>query len=237
MVPLHIDQLPTSESDDIVITFHNTQGLLAHIDDVCVNSNLITSDLICLVETWLFRNDTPEILCLQHFDKPFIKSAQDNIEHTSKHNGGIAVYKKNHLQYATVEALAGSHLDHAIIVHHNVCIIGVYKPPKMLANLFIEQLNEILVHIAKYDNVIILGDFNENLLDRTKPQKICDYLQLQDFEQIISQPTTEGNSLIDHIYIKGIIKQSANAFVCPVYYSYHEVLKIIVKNGKYGIHD
>jgi hypothetical protein len=232
---LHIDQLPQINIDDISISFHNTQGLIAHIDDVRVNNNHISSDIVCLVETWLLQNYTPQILHLPNFDTPFVKHAQNNDDNTSKHNGGIAVYKRNNLQHATIEVLSSCDLDHAIIRHFNICIVAIYKRPKMLANVFIIELSKILSHIAKCTNVIIIGDFNENVTNKTIKHNICDYLQVNDFEQMIAQPTTEGNTLIDHVYIKGAIKQSSTVFVCPIYYSYHEVIKVIVRHAKHGI--
>jgi hypothetical protein len=45
-------------------------------------------------------------------------------------------------------------------------ICGLYRPPSLCDNIFIEDLNKTFDKIStKYDNIIIIGDLNYNYLD------------------------------------------------------------------------
>ncbi|VDI77551.1 ATP-dependent DNA helicase PIF1 [Mytilus galloprovincialis] len=41
----------------MTIAYHNIQGLVPHISDLKVNSDMVRADFICLTETWLTSND------------------------------------------------------------------------------------------------------------------------------------------------------------------------------------
>ena len=43
------------------------------------------------------------------------------------------------------------------------------------------------------------------------------------FKQLITFVTTEGGTLLDHLYVKGI---DIEVSLVPVYYSYHEAVRI-----------
>ncbi|VDI54290.1 Hypothetical predicted protein [Mytilus galloprovincialis] len=50
------------------------------------------------------------------------------------------------------------------------------------------------------------------------------------FRQLVSSPTTEGGTLIDHVYVKGCL--DTQVAIIPTYYSYHEALKIVIPNDE-----
>ena len=47
------------------------------------------------------------------------------------------------------------------------------------------------------------------------------------FSQLITFPTTEGGTTIDHVYVYGIQQNEINVSLLPTYYSYHDA--VIVK--------
>ena len=82
--------------------------------------------------------------------------------------------------------------------------IGAYKPPSMTGELFEADITIGLDKISeKYDNYVILGDLNFDMLEKSKGcklEKVCDVF---DLSNVIKGPTcfTSGNkpSLVDVI--------------------------------------
>ena len=74
-----------------------------------------------------------------------------------------------------------------------------------------------------------MGDFNDN----SAVSKSMENLMTQHgYSQIVSSPTTENGTLIDHIYIKDIDPTSVDIKVMPTYYSYHECICMRFKQGR-----
>lgn len=66
---------------------------------------------------------------------------------------------------------------------------------------------------------ILVGDLN---MDGNKKSITENFLQLfQGFTQLISKPTTEYNPLLDHVYVKNDLKESANCHVLGTFFSDH----------------
>jgi len=85
-------------------------------------------------------------------------------------------------------------------------IIGIYRsknkvPLQVLINTVNLSLDALLPESSSTTPVVILGDFNVNLLEESSSKKkLQKYFQQQrQFTQIISQCTTDYHSLLDHI--------------------------------------
>ena len=69
-------------------------------------------------------------------------------------------------------------------------ICGLYRPPSLCDNIFIEDLNKTFDKIStKYDNIIIIGDLNYNYLDDencTPLKTMCDVF---DYTNIVKKAT------------------------------------------------
>lgn len=68
---------------------------------------------------------------------------------------------------------------------------------------------------------IVAGDFNE---DARSKGPITSSLQSRGFEQKVHFSTTEGGTILDHIYVTdGIYVKVVKV---PVYFSYHDAVKV-----------
>ena len=67
-----------------------------------------------------------------------------------------------------------------------------------------------------------MGDFNENLFN--KSSKIKKLISENGYKQHVTCSTTESNTLIDHVYSKGL--GVLDVEVSPIYYIYHETIII-----------
>ena len=68
-----------------------------------------------------------------------------------------------------------------------------------------------------------MGDFNEDLLKRTS--KVYDLMMEYNYHQHINSSTTEGGTLLDLVFVRGM--DSVETEIIPIYYSYHEAIKIL----------
>ena len=105
-------------------------------------------------------------------------------------------------------------------------VVVVYKPPDTRQNVFYTEMNSITAQteLLDSDHTVFVSDFNINLMKASVPR--C----FQNYHQVITEPTTTSNTLIDHIYIKphpGTDKLTAS--VLPAYYSNHFPVFIAIK--------
>ena len=123
---------------------------------------------------------------------------------------GTAVYIKNDLNCAEVpQRFNFYNVEITIMVLSdsipNVHVIGSYRSKTYvkLSNL-IDALNHL--HSSKLTDcsipVVLLGDFNVNLMEQTTEQKALTKCLIKErgYTQLINQYTTDYHTLIDHIY-------------------------------------
>ena len=97
------------------------------------------------------------------------------------------------------------------VAQYKAVILGIYRPHSDTIENFSEQLEIMLLHnVSPTENVILIGDFNINLLDENVMaiENFQTTLQALHFLPIITKPTRTppptmpGNSaLLDHIWI------------------------------------
>ncbi|KAI8441229.1 hypothetical protein MSG28_014878 [Choristoneura fumiferana] len=71
-------------------------------------------------------------------------------------------------------------------------VIGTaYRPPWMNSDLFFDALSDSISSIPEYDHIILLGDFNINLLGKmdSKISKLHTFLSTFNLSQLITKPT------------------------------------------------
>ncbi|XP_030832915.1 uncharacterized protein LOC584759 isoform X5 [Strongylocentrotus purpuratus] len=217
--------------DGLCIMLHNIQGLKQHYVDLQCNPTFLNSDIICLTETWLSDKDDAFEIFLAHF-KLYHQSRYNSYSITSdsrqqfkdQSHGGVAVYSKN--EFSSRLDIKIDNLEFIaflVTCPVSVVIAVVYRPPTYRIKDFCECLNNLLEELHKVGTkCIVMGDFNDNLLKQSS--KIQDLMCNHGYTQHVKQSTTEGDTLIDHVYSKGL--PLVETQVIPIYYSYHEAIKI-----------
>ncbi len=166
-----------------------------------------------------------------HFHEKTRSAAYDRSEDVfaklkEENHGGVGIYHKEKvsmdLPCINIECVMCN------IEHLNTTVAVVYRPPSYNMPLFKEKLTTLVNEMnCLPGGKIILGDFNENLFNYSS---IHDLMQHFGFTQIVEKPTTENNTLIDHVYVKDIDLDKINIDIMPTYFSYHDcvVLKWLV---------
>ena len=97
----------------------------------------------------------------------------DNNFNLKEKGGGISIFIKNGIDYIIRNDLTNmlpfmeSCFIEICLNHKKFLIGGLYRPPDSNANLFTEKLNEMLEPLKNTFQIIIMGDFNIDLLKST----------------------------------------------------------------------
>lgn len=163
----------------------------------------ILPDIIVLSECWLSKTDA--IPSLKHYVN----------YHTSNHinqNDGIVIYVKSMLIHTIIEP---NILDTNCLVCKidsiKIAIIAIYRPPyNRNIDDFLVGLDDTLSSITKYENIILIGDTNINIIPERINSQGNEYLNLTAQHGLLpthSLPTRDKNCL-DHVLQKSSLEST-----------------------------
>ena len=162
-----------------------------------IKEHFIDFNILCFTETHL-NQDIPinELLLSQTFDIPYRKDR-------TNHGGGILVYINNDLTHARMPELE-VYCDESIWVKikakSEIFLIGVFYSPRTADVMFFNNLNLNLEKAFEMsNNIIILGDMNENLLNPNF-NNLRNILIINSLQNVISSPTRQ-QAILDPILI------------------------------------
>ncbi|XP_062609123.1 uncharacterized protein LOC134270887 [Saccostrea cucullata] len=221
-----------AESDCKRIVLHNIQGLPANFKEMKSDTRFQKANVICLTETWLQEQSSVQF-SLQGFR--FMHTLRKNSYDKSKelyskiqnsNGGGVGTYIHDGEEARQIDISVPNIEVVAFVFQENISVFTVYRPSSLIKDFFISSLEQLTNFIKREcENCIILGDFNENAVDDTGT--IQKFLNDHGFKQLVTFPTTEGRTIIDHVYVYGLQEYHIDVSLLPTYYSYHEA--IIVK--------
>lgn len=183
--------------DQLCLVHVNIQSMLTKLDILEVEMQYY--DIVVLTETWLSASVKDADIIIPNFDPPYRKDREGRL------GGGVAIYlrsglfshKRMNLFHNDLEALC----IEVTSKHHKFLISGYYRPPNTGIEYWdlIEQSFENLANSTIKD-IIILGDFNCNMMNNTPHNRINILSLSYNLTQLIDEPThfTEhSSSLID----------------------------------------
>ena len=195
----------------------NCQSINAKFDELKIKLHQWKSincefNAICLQETWLLENADTSLLQLDNYT--LISRGK-----TCSLHGGLLIYLRNDYKYANIltntksDIWEGQFINVSNELTKEKIIIGnIYRPPVDLNEnyqLFTDEFTFILNQLQKGKReVIILGDFNIDLLKTTTKPKIKEYLDsvmAHSFFPKITFPTRfseQNGTLIDNALYK-----------------------------------
>lgn len=149
-------------------------------------------DIMAINETWLRPgedNRAPIVPGYRFKHNPRPQSIR------SGRGGGVGFYIKNNIS-AKIR-IHPEHLDVEQIwlsfkLNGKHILIGTaYRPPWLDLDTFFDGLSQSAVALSPYDNIIILGDFNVNLLDSSSAssKKFYDFISQHKLKQIVECST------------------------------------------------
>ncbi|XP_073671989.1 uncharacterized protein [Paramisgurnus dabryanus] len=229
IMPPFITQSQT-ESLQFKLILHNVQGLIPHILDIRQDQRYFQADMICVTETWLKQSYFENDITLPGYSfNNKLRSLSYDTSHDvfaklkQKDHGGVGVYHKHKVKVDVV-SLPCINIECLMcsIEQLSTTVAVVYRPPSYNMDMFRQNLTNLIDQINSLQGgKIILGDFNENLANKST---IHDVMKDYGFTQVVEKATTEYGTLIDHVYMKDIDLDKINVDIMPTYFSCHECI-------------
>ena len=97
-------------------------------------------------------------------------------------------------------------------------VVSVYRPPSTPICKLTDELLKIVSKLKEIPTWIV-GDFNEDISIACK-RHCCSMLTINGFKQVVKKPTTDSETLIDHVYVSQ--KMTVTTDVTDCYYTDHD---------------
>lgn len=226
---------PNSQTSEngIKIYLHNIQSLGKHFNDLLKDIRCKNADIICLTETWLTSRQNVNLFEMNGFKFHQI-SREDSYDCTNPQvsqlraskGGGVAVYIKETALNKIVSSLPVTNVEGISVycLQEDIVVVTVYRPNSQNVTQFLMQLEKLIKNYRSQNKFLVfLGDFNE---DATSAGPIQTFMIDQGFKQIVDFKTTEGATILDHVYLSKSLKGKVEKL--STYYSYHDALILTI---------
>ncbi|MES9881747.1 MAG: reverse transcriptase family protein [Sedimenticola sp.] len=202
----------------------NIQSLVPKLD--IIEQEIQFYDVAVFTETWLNDTVLTDSISISNYSPPYRSDRQGRI------GGGVAIYVRDSLTAIRRHDLEVPSLEvvwvEVKVNSKNILIGGFYRPP----NAKRDYLDCIHMSIDRAKNssindIIILGDFNLNVLKQNDNERIEDIALQFGLHQLIRSPThfTEhSSSLIDLMFVnkaENVIYSAVGDPFLPNYVRYH----------------
>ena len=189
---------------------------VGHLNSRSLNKNFIELkhvldntefDAFAVSETWLTKNTPKSRYFLNNFNI-------FRLDRMNKRGGGLCLYVRNiyTCKKITIPNSSNSYLAEMLWVEISTkktkIAVGVfYKPPKIPYACFEKVFDSLLYIYSKYQNTILLGDFNVNMLNadslevRALNNFIIDPFELTQLVKSPTRITEKSSTLIDLMFV------------------------------------
>ena len=165
-----------------------------------------------------------------------------------KSGGGILIYIKNYLLFDLIEPIEIQINSFEFLAGtinlpfgKKISLIAIYRPPDLDKNLFLDELDRLIVLIEKSTELVIIGDININILGSNNKLAMDyeDMLAANGLENCIHDYTRQEivlgklvQSSIDHIFVRSSKSTEVNAAVITTKISDHYAIALNLNNTK-----
>ncbi|XP_077378697.1 uncharacterized protein LOC144019426 isoform X12 [Festucalex cinctus] len=218
---------PNLNTHTFSVFMMNVQNLPCHVADLVLRTQHLQLNCIAVTETWLpdaFSLETVKIDGYSFHSAPRSLAYSGNnptlVALQQQQHGGVGMYVEHNTEYHILK-LPNVNLECLAYqcVTYNILVAIIYRPPSYPMFLFKENFGKLLDWLDPLSNTIaIMGDFNEDLLKSSTIHKL---VTDKGYTQLVTQPTTEKGTLIDHVYVK-TTNYDVQSIVLPTYFSDHE---------------
>ena len=178
----------------ISILYLNIRSIRQNLE--FIKEKLLDYDILCFTESHLNEDVLTESLLLDNFLTPFRKDRTNR-------GGGILVYINNKIiceRSIDLEIFWDECIWIKITHKRASFLLGVFYSPKTSDLSFFNKFNDnIELALLNTNNIIIVGDLNEDLLN-DRNYLLKDVLLLNSLENIINEPT-RGRALLDPVIL------------------------------------
>ena len=216
---------------DFKICHLNAWSLHKHINDVRKDFNYTACDIAIFTETLFSPHDNDQMYAINGFHL-FRNDDLISNQNNRRPSHGTAVYSK----LPFVEGYPYSNningIEFTVIKvtnYEDINIIGVYCSPQVPLAQLCSALQHIVDHSS--NNNISIADFNVNWLVEVERQSLYNIMVRDNgYRQLIHNPTTDNNTLIDHIFTN-IVNMETDSGNLETYFTDHKAIWIACKRA------
>ena len=226
--PPHVPHFLSSAADtELVIGHLNICYFLPKIQDICSDAEapvFKTVAVMCFTETYLTsEHNVDRFLTLYNF-QAFRLDIPSISHHQGKH--GLMVCVKDSFDAQLLPVIQVNGLESLVVritlANTPLIVCLIYRTPQMTDSSFVLKITELMSILPLSVPTIILGDFNDNVV-QTESSQITRTMEQFGFQQYVKDATTDYGTLIDHIYFnKNTSDDIGLADVYDCYYSDHD---------------
>ncbi len=205
----------------------NVHGLTGHVSDLALCTQHLQPNCIAVTETWLAAHSSLESVKIDGYSfhscpRSVAYGGNDPtlLDLQTRQNGGVGMYSANSMKYDIIN-VPGMNLEYLLYkrAEYNILIAVIYRPPCYPMSTFKIDLCKLIAFLdSTSSTTCIMGDFNDDIM---KSSSVSKFMIDKGYVQLVTQPTTEKGTLIDHVYVK-TQKYEVHVTVLPTYFSDHE---------------
>ena len=221
----YINSLPSA----LKLIHLNIRSINKNFSEFCVLLESFTThfDVIVLTESWLDHNHGFDINGYNKFVK------------INKYNkcDGLVVYFRDNISPSEINI----EIDHCNSINFSFMkndisfvLTAIYRSPKLCTNDFLESLEFFLQSTKNYNNHIIVGDINIQILENNLDILGNNYLNIMHehgftrYLNAITREAMKSNSCLDHIFLKADINLDFNPGVYKSAITDHNIVFTLI---------
>lgn len=159
-------------------------------------------DIMAINETWLRQSEEGRAPSVPGYR---LKHVPRSTSVRGGRGGGVGFYIKTGVRARVMqhpEQVDAEQMWLSVNMNGKRILVGTaYRPPWFDLSQFLDSITDSVTALAPYDNIILLGDFNVNLLNKDhKAATLNDFINYTQMNQVVQTPTHfvgESSTLID----------------------------------------
>ena len=188
--------------------------IFSHVDVISFNETHLSKQE-CLSGTMLGTKDDYSVFCRD----------RDGV------GGGVALFVKSTCLPLPIPLNTSLEVVAVKLLHPvDMTIVSVYRPPTTNLKHFTDEMCAVIANIHD-KKICVVGDFNVDILSK-KHTIFSSMFQDNGYIQVVSKPTRDSGTLIDHVYVIGDIDVTCDVIDC--YYSDHDFVMAMFSWNKYN---
>jgi exonuclease III len=217
---LQYDYQSIQTNSSVSILSLNTCNLHAHMNDILNDYDTMQSDILCLQETYM-------TLCMQNKQFPNHNCISSYITHgvmilVKKH---VTILEHMHFEEKNVEMV----LARVIFHESEIAILNLYAALHATLPNILNVVSNALQHLHLNETIIILGDFNVDMLQNSaRTKELENYMCNYSLRFLLDKINHVQNTLIDHVWSNVPISQYT-LFILDTYWSDHDTICIVLE--------
>ena len=185
--PLKLLKSTSKNKNNIVISYLNVNSIRNKLDDV---RNLILDnvDILCISESKLDSSFPIGQFSVPGFKQPVRLDVSDK-------SGGLLLFCRDYLPFRQLHCPVLNEDIQCIVSDLNLrkqkwLILSIYRNPKQNIRYFLDEITNVLDYSSSYENIIIMGDFNEEITQ----SHMNNFLSQFSLYSLIKKPTCYKSS-------------------------------------------